>query len=292
MIGFFTTLKFPKLKLKINHRKIIEAITKKMKIEKKGSQFITILDKLDKIGWAEAEKDFHQMGLTEDSLAFLSKMKGAKDVKALVIYLGIANKGIMDVQYIENFFNKNPLQTLEIVFDSTLARGLGYYTGTIFEVLPPQEFIDLKGQIGSIGGGGRYDGLLDRFGMKDISGVGMSFGFERLYMVVEALGLFPDNIEKNTQVMFVNFGQQITQNIMKYIQEVRDLGIRCELYPTDAKIKKQMQYISQRNIPYALLIGPEELKEDSFILKNMQKKEQNTYPLKDVIKIIKKKILF
>jgi len=290
----FTELKLPSVRLIINHRKIIEAIIKKMEINKKANNFITILDKLDKISWEEAEKELTQIGLTKEKCELLLKIKDESNLKNRLDFLGTEelNEGVTDLRFIENFFDKKILKNIQIEFNPTLARGLSYYTGTIFEVLPPQEFIDLKGQIGSIGGGGRYDGLLDRFGMKNISGVGMSFGFERLYMVLEELNLFPNTIEKNTQIMFINFGEEYILNSWEYIQKIRDLGVRCELYPTNAKIKKQIQYINQRNIPYAILIGEEEIKEKKFIFKNMEKKEQKTYLLKDLSEIIENTILF
>jgi histidyl-tRNA synthetase len=156
----------------------------------------------------------------------------------------------------------------------TLARGLNYYTGTIFEVASPEGI-----QMGSIGGGGRYDDLTGIFGLKDVSGVGISFGLDRIYLVLEALGLFPESIERSLDVLCVNFGQKEATAALKLVGIIRNSGRKADLYPTDAKMQKQMKYAHNRKVPYVILIGEEELAKGSFVVKDMKAGSQTTYSL-------------
>ena len=160
------------------------------------------------------------------------------------------------------------------MLDVTLARGLNYYTGAIFEVSAPKNVT-----LGSIGGGGRYDDLTGVFGLKDVSGVGISFGLDRIYLVLEELGLFPDAIDRSLEVLCVNFGEKESLAALKLIIQLRKSGIKSDLYPNNAKMQKQMKYANNRNVPYVVLIGEQELKDNSFVVKNMEKGSQKTYGL-------------
>jgi len=153
--------------------------------------------------------------------------------------------------------------------DVTLARGLNYYTGAIFEVAAPEEV-----KMGSIGGGGRYDDLTGIFGLKNMSGVGISFGLDRIYLVLEELDLFPQTVTANTKVMFINFGQNEALYALKAVKELREAGISAELYPDDAKMKKQMNYANRRDIPFVILAGAEEMEKKLYGFKNMKTGDQ------------------
>lgn len=170
--------------------------------------------------------------------------------------------------------------------DVTLARGLNYYTGAIFEVSAPEGVA-----MGSIGGGGRYDDLTGIFGLKNVSGVGISFGLDRIYLVLEELGLFPETITKSTEVIFINFGDNEALFCLKAVKALREAGINAELYPdkiTNGKhMKKQMNYANKRNIPFVVLVGEEELKNSQFTLKNMVSGTQDTIDLETMISKIK-----
>jgi histidyl-tRNA synthetase len=165
--------------------------------------------------------------------------------------------------------------------DVTLARGLNYYTGAIFEVSAPE-----KVQMGSIGGGGRYDDLTGIFGMLDVSGVGISFGLDRIYLVLEELNLFPGTVSDSVEVLFINFGEEEAFYCLKAIAKLREVGISTEIYPDAAKMKKQMNYANKRDIPYVVLVGEEEMNASNYTLKNMKSGEQTKCSLVDLIKAI------
>ena len=160
----------------------------------------------------------------------------------------------------------------------TLARGLNYYTGAIFEVSAP-EGVDM----GSIGGGGRYDDLTGIFGMKDMSGVGISFGLDRIYLVLEDLGLFPETITKTIDVLFINFGEKEALFSLKAIKKLRDHGVNAELYPDAAKMKKQMNHANKRNIPFVVIVGEEEMQSSRYSLKNIRTGDQDMVSLETLI---------
>ena len=164
----------------------------------------------------------------------------------------------------------------------TLARGLNYYTGAIFEVSAPEGV-----KMGSIGGGGRYDDLTGIFGLKDVSGVGISFGLDRIYLVLEELNLFPDTISESTKVLFINFGETEAMACLQAVTKLRGAGIKAELYPDNAKMKKQMNYANRRAIPYVVLVGEEELKAESFTLKTMESGEQKKLDFNALLDILK-----
>jgi histidyl-tRNA synthetase len=178
-------------------------------------------------------------------------------------------KGISELQFIcENVLNIG-LKNAVLDLDVTLARGLNYYTGAIFEVAPPQSVA-----MGSIGGGGRYDDLTGIFGLKDMSGVGISFGLDRIYLVLEELNLFPETVASTSKALFVNYGEKEAFYCMKAIQKLRNSGLKVEMYPDAVKVGKQFQYADKRGIPFAVIVGETEMNEGKYALKNLASGEQ------------------
>ena len=171
---------------------------------------------------------------------------------------------------------------MSLSFDITLARGLNYYTGLILEVKPP---VGIK--IGSLGGGGRYDNLTDFFGLKNTSGFGISFGFDRILMVLEELNLFPPTLDNKTRVLFLNFGDDSVTFCFDKLIKLRDQDFPCELYPKPAKLKKQMNYANQRSIPYVVILGSEEMQKKVFIIKNMFRGNQEEHPIEQIFEILR-----
>ncbi len=220
-------------------------------------------------------------------LKFLLNINGSNEDKLEIVKdLFASNKisidGIDLVEQILNTLENLNLNNLNLSFDLSLARGLSYYTGTIIEVSSPDEF-----NIGSIGGGGRYDDLIQKNNPK-LSGFGISFGFDRIFLILEELNLFPNEIDSSKSFLFLNFGTQKTDDLLNFVDQLRDKNIICELYPSNKKIKKQMEYANQRNIDYAILIGEDELKSNIFKLKDMSKGEESSHDLNDIISVLEK----
>ena len=194
----------------------------------------------------------------------LSSLKGLlQDSK-----LGL--KGVEELEFITNNIKTLGLEGASLQIDVTLARGLNYYTGAIFEVSAPADV-----NMGSIGGGGRYDDLTGIFGLKNMSGVGISFGLDRIYLVLEELNLFPETVAENSKALFINFGEKEALYAMNAISRLRKVGIKVELYPDDSKMGKQMGYADKRDIPFTVLAGDKEMEAQSFTLKNMKSGEQS-----------------
>jgi histidyl-tRNA synthetase len=191
----------------------------------------------------------------------------------------IGLKGIEELQVVLNHINRIGLKRGEFVVDVTLARGLNYYTGAIFEVKAK----DVK--MGSICGGGRYDDLTGLFGLKGVSGVGISFGADRIYDVLNELNLFPSEVTKGLPVLFVNFGEKEAEKCLDLANELRANNIACEVYPSAAKLQKQMKYANDRNVQFVILIGENELNSSSFVLKNMETGEQTTLKFEELSSI-------
>jgi histidyl-tRNA synthetase len=192
-----------------------------------------------------------------------------KKLKALLSNSKTGIQGVEELEFITDNIETLGLQTASLQIDVTLARGLNYYTGAIFEVSAPKEV-----NMGSIGGGGRYDDLTGIFGLKDMSGVGISFGLDRIYLVLEELNLFPETVSDNSKALFINFGEKEALYAMKAISKLRIAGIKAELYPDATKMGKQMGYADKRNIAFAILAGEKEMEAQSFTLKNMKSGEQ------------------
>lgn len=285
----FADLNLPGVVLKINHRKILAGIAGLLGAESRLVDFTVALDKIDKIGKEGVFKELSERGFEVDSLSVLDQLLALEgdtehqltELKSLFSNQPEGLEGVEEIEFISSQLQDNPLQATELKFDLTLARGLHYYTGMIVEVAPPVQV-----KMGSIGGGGRYDDLTGVFGLKDMSGIGISFGFERIYLVMEALDLFPKTLLKRPQVLFANFGGAAVQSAYAFLHKLRNQNISCELYPTEAKLKKQLGYANTKQIQKVILIGPEELAEKIFVLKDMETGTQSTHPLTDMVPLL------
>jgi histidyl-tRNA synthetase len=192
-----------------------------------------------------------------------------------------ALEGIDELRFIFDQLKRQSLKAVSISLDITLARGLNYYTGLILEVIPPGEI-----KMGSIGGGGRYDHLTDLFGLKNTSGFGISFGFDRIYLVMEELDLFPSSLNQNTQLLFLNFGRETAEVCFETLTKLRDQQLPSEIYPVAAKLKKQLNYADQRSIPHVVILGPEEFQNGIFILKEMKTGKQSEYSISEMLQVL------
>ncbi|RAJ17046.1 histidine--tRNA ligase [Olleya aquimaris] len=286
----FTALGLKGATIKINNRKILSGIAEVIGASDKLIDFTVALDKLDKIGEEKVKEEMLSKGISEEGINKLQPLFTLKgdfgtqidSLKSILNTSEEGKKGIEELDFINNAIATLGLKSAKLQLDVTLARGLNYYTGAIFEVSAPEGVA-----MGSIGGGGRYDDLTGIFGLKNVSGVGISFGLDRIYLVLEELGLFPETITKTTDVLFINFGDKESLFSLQAIKALRDNTINAELYPDNAKMKKQMNYANKRNIPFVVLVGEEELKNNQFTLKNMTTGEQDKVNLETLITTIK-----
>ncbi|AXT19724.1 histidine--tRNA ligase [Flavobacteriaceae bacterium AU392] len=282
----FTTLKLEGVTIKINNRKILSGIAEVIGAQDKLIDFTVALDKLDKIGEEKVKEEMLTKGISQigiDKLQPLFNISGTfasqiSDLKTILSTSEEGLKGIEELEFINTAISNLGLQTATLQLDVTLARGLNYYTGAIFEVAAPEGV-----QIGSIGGGGRYDDLTGIFGLKDVSGVGISFGLDRIYLVLEELNLFPEAVTNTIDVLFINFGTSEALYCLKAIKELRNNGVNAELYPDAAKMKKQMNYANRRQVPNVVLVGDQEMQNNVFTLKQMSSGEQQKLTLKELI---------
>ena len=262
-----------RVQIKINNRKILTGIAEVIGAADKIVDITVAIDKLDKIGIDNVNQELREDGLSEEQIQKLQPiimLEGTNEEKLNTIAEVLKDsetglKGVEESRYILSFLTslKN-----EIQLDLTLARGLSYYTGAIFEVKA------LDTPMGSISGGGRYDNLTGIFGMPGLSGVGISFGVDRIYDVLNALDLYPKDSLQTTQVLFINFGEKETAYCLPIINKVRAQGIRAEIYPDSAKMKKQMSYANAKQIPFVALAGENEMRAGQITLKNMETGEQ------------------
>ena len=275
-----------RVQIKINNRKILTGIAEVIGAADKIVDITVAIDKLDKIGLDNVNEELRANGLTEEQISKLQpiiSLEGTNDEKLDVIANVLKDsetgiKGVEESRYILNML-KNTLKN-EIQLDLTLARGLNYYTGAIFEV----KALDVE--IGSITGGGRYDNLTGIFGMPGISGVGISFGVDRIYDVLNALDSYPSDAARGTQLLFINFGEREAAYCLPVAAQARQAGIRTEIYPDSAKMKKQMSYANAKQIPYVALAGENEINEGKLTLKNMLTGEQQLLSPQELINSI------
>lgn len=264
-----------RVQIKINNRKILSGITEVIGEQEKIVQITTAIDKLDKIGLEAVNAELEKEGLSKASIEKLQpiiQLSGSNDDKLNTIAEVLANsetglKGVEEIRYILDVLKQIELKN-EIQLDLTLARGLNYYTGAIFEV----KALDVE--IGSITGGGRYDNLTGIFGMPNLSGVGFSFGADRIYDVLNTLDLYPKESISDTQLLFINFGDKETSYVLPFVAKARQANIRTEIFPDAAKMKKQMAYANAKRIPFVVLAGDNEIEQGKVTLKNMNTGEQ------------------
>lgn len=268
----FTALGLEGVTIKINNRKILSGIAEVIGASDKLIDFTVALDKLDKIGEDGVKKEMIEKGISEEAIAkvqplfsFIGTITEKINQLSQLLSASVEGmKGVEELQFICEKVTQLGLATAQLDLDVTLARGLNYYTGAIFEIAPPKTVA-----MGSIGGGGRYDDLTGIFGLKNMSGVGISFGLDRIYLVIEELGLFPDTVAATSKALFVNYGETEAFAAMQTIQKLRAEGIKVELYPDAVKMGKQLQYADKRGIPFAVLIGAQELASQTYTLKNL-----------------------
>ena len=268
----FVQLGLKDYELKINSRKILAALAEISGGAEKMMDITIAIDKLDKIGIEKVKEELSGRGLNENAIVTIEKylnINGSNDEKITAIETlfaasEIGKSGMEELKYVlANAGNIN------LSVDLTLARGLNYYTGIIFEAKAPAEV-----KMGSIGGGGRYDDLTGLFGVPNIPGVGISFGIDRIYDVMEELNLFPENINVSTQVLFFNLGEAESSIALQQMNILRDNNIACEMYPEIVKMDKQFKYADKKNIPYAIIIGTKEMETKTCMVKDLKKGEQ------------------
>jgi histidyl-tRNA synthetase len=277
-----------RVQIKINNRKILTGIAEVIGAAEKIVDITVAIDKLDKIGLDNVNQELREDGLSEQQIEKLQpiiSLEGSNDEKLNTIADVLAAsetglKGVEETRTILDTLKKLGLKN-EIQLDLTLARGLNYYTGAIFEV----KALDV--QIGSITGGGRYDNLTGIFGMPGISGVGISFGVDRIFDVLNALDCYPKDAVNGTQLLFINFGEKETAYCLPAVAKAREAGIRTEIFPDSSKMKKQMSYANAKQIPFVVLAGENEMAEGKFTLKNMLTGNQQLVTTEELIDIVK-----
>jgi histidyl-tRNA synthetase len=275
-----------RVQIKINNRKILSGIAEVIGATDKIVDITVVIDKLDKIGIEKVNAELRENGLSDEQIGKLQpiiSLSGTNEEKLATIAEVLKDsetglKGVEETRYILTTLGTS--LSNEIQLDLTLARGLSYYTGAIFEVKA------LDTPMGSISGGGRYDNLTGIFGMPGLSGVGISFGVDRIYDVLNALDLYPKDSLTTSRILFINFGEKETAYCMPIVAKVRAAGIRAELYPDAAKMKKQMSYANGKQIPFVALAGDNEIADGKITLKNMKTGEQQLLATDELIKII------
>ena len=285
----FTQLGISNYELRINSRKILTALAEISGGVDKMMDITIAIDKLDKIGLEKVKEELEQRGLNKEQIAIVenylnvsgSNEEKLSQIKKLIGNSEIGKKGIEEVEYVLSMVNGqstgegSPLITHHsLLIDFTLARGLNYYTGIIFEAKAPAEV-----KIGSIGGGGRYDNLTGLFGVPNIPGVGISFGVDRIYDVMEELKLFPQTVEQGTKVLFFNLGQEESKTAYELLQQMRSKGISAEIFHEAAKMDKQFKYAEKKNIPFVVIIGSKEIENNTCNIKDLRSGEQKIVSL-------------
>ena len=279
-----TRLNLPGFTIKINNRKLLTGIAEVSGEADRIVDITVAIDKLDKIGEEGVLEELKSKGISESAIERIKplfQLKGTNQEKLNLMrtFLSaseIGLKGIEELEFVLNSIQKIGLERGEVEFDVTLARGLNYYTGAIFEV----KAHDVK--MGSICGGGRYDDLTGLFGLKGLSGVGISFGADRIYDVLNELDLFPKEVNSGLTVLFVNFGEKEVEKCLELANDLRKKGIDCEIYPSASKLQKQMKYANDRGVKFTVLLGENELNNETLVLKNMDSGEQVSLKFKDL----------
>ena len=286
----FSALGLEGVTIKINNRKILSGIAEVIGASDKLIDFTVALDKLDKIGEDGVKKEMLEKGISEAALEKVQPLfhftgtisEKIEKLSSLLTSSAEGMKGVEELKFICDNVIALGLDKSILDLDVTLARGLNYYTGAIFEVAAPKTVA-----MGSIGGGGRYDDLTGIFGLKNMSGVGISFGLDRIYLVLEELSLFPETVTSTSKALFLNLGQDEALYSMKAITQLRRAGIKVEMYPDNAKMGKQFQHADKRGIPYAVIVGGDEIANNQFALKNLVSGEQKKVSLEELKELLK-----
>ena len=281
----FQKLGIKNFQLRINSRKVLTALAEISGGVEKMMDITVAIDKLDKIGIEKVKEELTQRDLNAEHIATIenylnidgSNEEKVTQLKNLLHSSEIGQKGIGEIEYVVNSISNFKHQTSNLIIDFTLARGLNYYTGIIFEAKAPAEV-----KIGSIGGGGRYDDLTGLFGVPNIPGVGISFGVDRIYDVMDELNLFPETVEQGTKVLFFNLGNEETKAAYKLLQELRIKGIASEIYHEAVKFDKQFKYAEKKNIPFVVILGSKELEQKSCLVKDLRTGEQRSVPFDEL----------
>lgn len=284
-----TTLGLTDFTIKINHRGILAGIAEAIGEKGREGEICVAIDKLDKIGQAGVEKELIERGIAAKSIERLRpllSLSGENDsileeLDPVLVDSAEGLRGLTELREVFSYLKHFDIKTAKVELDTTLARGLSYYTGCIFEVKVNNV------QMGSISGGGRYDNLTGMFGLPGVSGVGFSFGVDRIYDVMEELQLFDKTVASGTKILISNFDKAAEIYSLPILQKLREAGIAAELYPEAAKLKKQMTYADNNNIPFVLLIGSQEMETGNLNLKNMQTGEQESLKLEEIIERVK-----
>lgn len=272
-----STLKIPDFSIKINNRKILSGIAEISGEAEKIIDITVAIDKLDKVGEEGVIKELNEKGVSASAIEIIKPLftlSGDNNtcldtMETMLASCEIGMEGIKELRYVLEKVEMLGLKEAKLEFDVTLARGLNYYTGAIFEVKANGV------KMGSICGGGRYDDLTGLFGMKGMSGVGISFGADRIYDVIHELNLFPENVGQSLDVMFVNFGEKEQDFCLPILKQMRENNIACEIYPSKAKMQKQMKYANDKNVPFVVIVGEKEMEDGEVQLKNMETGEQS-----------------
>ncbi|PCH53645.1 MAG: histidine--tRNA ligase [Flavobacteriaceae bacterium] len=284
----FSKLKLTGTTIKLNNRKILAGIAEIIGAKDKLIDFTVALDKLDKIGAEGVATEMLAKGISEEAIKKIQPLfnfngtnhEKLNQLEELLTDSEEGLQGVKDLRFVVNNIEKVGLQSAKLELVVTLARGLNYYTGAIYEVSAPTGV-----NMGSIGGGGRYDDLTGIFGLKNVSGVGISFGLDRIYLVLEELNLFNELELPKPKVLFINFGETEAAYCMKALVELRKNNLKSELYPENAKMKKQLNYANRRGIPYVVIVGLDEIENKNYTLKNMQTGNQHLCNLEELLKI-------
>ena len=273
--------------IKINNRKILSGIAEIIGEPEKITDITVAIDKMDKIGLEKVNEEIASKGISEKAIEKLQpilKLSGSNQEKLTQLKTVLADSeiGLQGIQELEEIFDLCTSMQVEteVQLDLTLARGLNYYTGAIFEV----KTLDME--MGSITGGGRYDNLTGVFGMEGVSGVGISFGADRIYDVLNQLQLYPETSKEQTRILFVSFGENELKYCLPWLKEMRKNGINSEIYPEPAKMKKQMTYADNKGIPYVAIVGENEMNEGKVMLKNMITGEQAVKDLDELLEVL------
>ena len=278
--NIFSELGFNDLVFKINHRLILRGIADYIGIENNLNEFISIIDKLDKIGSDsvvdEIKQNFQDVSISKLEKLLKNKSLSFENISLLLKDSSLANKGIGDLKSIFDFISSKSLNN-EIKFDLTLARGLNYYTGTILEVVSKTNT-----RLGSLGGGGRYDDLTSLFNMKNTSGVGISFGLDRIFILMDEKKLFPSYLKNSFDVIIINFGIKYLKEIYSFIDMLRNKNNKVLIFPDKIKLNKQLSYANKHNAEHAIIFGENEYNKNEIIVKNMIKGTQSVHDLKEL----------